>query len=386
MKSQSTFLFTSESVGEGHPDKICDQVADALLDECLKQNPLSKVAIEVAVRPGLVIVFGVVHFISRLDVDAIVRLVLKDIGYVCPDQELDYRTCEIMDCVDLHPSLFNGNGIPSGLEAPANEPAGDQGMAFGYATDETAQLLPLTLDLAHKISRDLKAAQASGMLPWLRPDTKAQVTVEYVEDQGRMVPTRVHNVVITAQHTPDVSIERLRQEILDNVVRKSIPAKYLDDRTEYHIQPTGDVGVSPSGKFAGVTGRKIVVDTYGGWGAHGGGAFSGKDFRQVDRSAAYMARWIAKSLVHHGLANRCLIQLSYSIGIAEPLSIFIDTFRTSKLTSDQLKEIICKNFDLRPAAIAKDLNLINPIYYQTAKNGHFTNKEFPWEQPFDLVL
>ncbi|GMG42812.1 unnamed protein product [Aspergillus oryzae var. brunneus] len=273
-----------------HPDKICDQVADAILDECLKQNPLSKVAIEVAVRPGLVIVFGVVHFIPQLDIDAIVRFVLKDIGYTSPDQELDYRTCQVMDCVELHPSLFNG--ISSGLEAPDDEPAGDQ------------------------------------------------VTVEYVEDEGRMVPTRVHNVVITAQHTPGVPLEKLRQGILDKVVRKSIPAKYLDDRTAYH----------------------------------------------VDRSAAYMARWIAKSLVHHGLAHRCLIQLSYSIGIAEPLSIFIDTFKTSKFTSDQLKEIIRKNFDLRPAAIAKDLNLIDPIYYQTAKNGHFTNEKFPWEQPLDLVL
>ncbi|PKY04682.1 methionine adenosyltransferase [Aspergillus campestris IBT 28561] len=382
MKSQSTFLFTSESVGEGHPDKICDQVADAVLDECLKQNPLSKVAIEVAVRPGQVIVFGVVHFIPQLNIDAIVRFVLKDIGYSSSDQELDYQTCDVMDCVELHPSLLSG--ISSGLEALDNEPAGDQGMAFGYATDETPQ--PLTLDLAHRITRNLKAAHSKHILPWLRPDTKAQVTVEYVEDKGRMVPTRVHNVVITAQHEPGVSIESLRQEILDKVVRKSIPAKYLDGRTAYHIQPTGDIGVSPSGKFAGVTGRKIVVDTYGGWGAHGGGAFSGKDFRQIDRSAAYVARWIAKSLVHHGLAHRCLIQLSYSIGIAEPLSIFVDTFHTSQFTSDQLKKIICNNFDLRPAAIAKDLNLINPIYYQTAKNGHFTNDEFLWEQPFDLVL
>ncbi|RAQ75181.1 S-adenosylmethionine synthase [Aspergillus flavus] len=363
MKSQSKFLFTSESVGEGHPDKICDQVADAILDECLKQNPLSKVAIEVAVRPGLVIVFGVVHFIPQLDIDAIVRFVLKDIGYTSPDQELDYRTCQVMDCVELHPSLFNG--ISSGLEAPDDEPAGDQGMAFGYATDETPQLLPLTLHLAHRISRELKS----------RPH----------QSHPPMASTG-HQGTGYRGHTPGVPLEKLRQGILDKVVRKSIPAKYLDDRTAYHIQPTGDVGVSPSGKFAGVTGRKIVVDTYGGWGAHGGGAFSGKDFRQVDRSAAYMARWIAKSLVHHGLAHRCLIQLSYSIGIAEPLSIFIDTFKTSKFTSDQLKEIIRKNFDLRPAAIAKDLNLIDPIYYQTAKNGHFTNEKFPWEQPLDLVL
>ncbi|KAE8392504.1 S-adenosylmethionine synthetase [Aspergillus alliaceus] len=382
MKPESTFLFTSESVGEGHPDKICDQVADAILDECLKHDPLSKVAIEVAVRPGLVIVFGVVHSIALLNIDAIVRLVLRDIGYSSPDQELDYHTCQIMDYVECRSTP----DISSCVEPSENEAAGDQGMAFGYATDETPQLLPLTLDLAHRISRDLKAASIKGILPWLRPDTKAQVTVEYMENQGRMIPIRVHNVVITAQHTPDVTVERLRQDIINKIVHKSIPSKYLDDRTVYHIQPTGDVGVTPSGKFAGVTGRKIVVDTYGGWGAHGGGAFSGKDFRQVDRSAAYMARWVAKSIVHHRLAHRCLVQLSYSIGIAEPLCIFIDTFGTSQHTTEQLKKIILKNFDLRPAAIAKALGLIDPIYYQTAKNGHFTNQDFPWEQPCDLVL
>ncbi|KAF7589395.1 Mat1ap [Aspergillus hancockii] len=383
MKPGTTFLFTSESVGEGHPDKICDQVADAILDECLKHDPLSKVAIEVAVRPGLVIVFGVADTLTLLDVDATVRLVLRDIGYDSPDHELDYRTCQVIDYVELRST---SNGISSCLELSEEEAAGDQGMVFGYATDETPQLLPLTIDLAHRVSRDLKAAYVEGVLPWLRPDTKTQVTVEYKQDGGNIVPIRVHNVVITAQHTPDVTVERLRQEILDRVVCKSIPSECLDEGTVYHIQPTGDVGVTPSGKFAGVTGRKIVVDTYGGWGAHGGGAFSGKDFRQVDRSAAYIARWIAKSLVHHGLAQRCLIQLSYSIGIAEPLSIFIETFGTSPLSTDQLKKIIQKNFDLRPAAIAKELGLTEPIYYQTAKNGHFTNPLFPWEHPRDLVL
>ncbi|RDW78877.1 methionine adenosyltransferase [Aspergillus mulundensis] len=392
-----TFLFTSESVGEGHPDKICDQIADAILDECLRHDPLSKVAIEVAVRPGLVIVFGVVDSLACLDVDGIVREVLRDIGYDSPDQELDYRTCDVMDYVEVRSvkklpnSNGNGNGngalvsgsFPSRAE---KEVAGDQGMVFGYATDETPQLLPLTIDLAHRISRALKAACIEGTLPWLRPDTKVQVTAEYKQEGGHIAPLRVHTVVVTAQHTPDVTVDELRGAIREMVVLKSIPAMYLDARTVYHIQPTGDVGVTPSGKFAGVTGRKIVVDTYGGWGAHGGGAFSGKDFRQVDRSAAYMARWIAKSLVHAGLAQRCLIQLSYSSGIAEPLSIFIDTFGTSQVSVERLKQIVRMNFDLRPAGIAMELGLMSPIYYATAKNGHFTSGLFPWERVRELVL
>ncbi|KAL5003025.1 S-adenosylmethionine synthetase [Aspergillus recurvatus] len=386
LEPESTFLFTSESVGEGHPDKICDQVADAILDECLKHDPLSKVAIEVAVRSGLVIVFGIVHSSAPLDVDAIVRLVLRDIGYDSPDQELDYRTCQIMDYLELRRPSSVSNGVSLSSEPSEKEAAGDQGMVFGYATDETIQLLPLTIDLAHRITRALKAASAEGSLPWLRPDSKAQVTVEYKQDGGVLVPLRVHNVVVTAQHTPAVTVEELRQAIRDRVIRKSVPARYLDDRTVYRVQPTGDVGVTPSGKFAGVTGRKIVVDTYGGWGAHGGGAFSGKDFRQIDRSAAYVARWIAKSVVHQGLARRCLIQLSYSSGTAEPLSVFIDAFGTSQLSTNQLKKIVLRNFDLRPAAIAKELGLTKPIYYRTAKNGHFTSQLFPWEQPRELVL
>ncbi|KAL4986560.1 S-adenosylmethionine synthetase [Aspergillus falconensis] len=322
LEPESTFLFTSESVGEGHSDQVCDQVADAILDECLKHDPLSKVAIEVAVRSGLVI-------------------------------ELDYRTCQIMDYVELGRPPQASNGVSSSSGPSEKEAAGDQGsnpihslhpgMVFGCATDETTQ--PLTIDLAHRITRALKAASVEGSLPWLRPDSKAQVTVEYKQDG----------------HTPALTVEELRQAIRGRVIRKSILAHYLDDGTVYRIQRPGDVGVTPSGKFAGVTGRKIVVDTYGGWGAHGGGAFSGKDFHQVDRSAAYIARWIARSVVHHGPARRCLIHLSYSSG-------------TSQLSVNQLKKIVLQSFDLRPAAIAKALGLTKPMYYRTAKNGHFTSQ------------
>ncbi|KAJ5771928.1 S-adenosylmethionine synthetase superfamily [Penicillium odoratum] len=381
-----TFLFTSESVGEGHPDKVCDQIADAILDACLKQDPLSKVAIEAAARPGLVIVFGVLDTQAQIDIEAIVRVVLQDIGYDCPDQELDYKTCKVMDYVERRSAP--DTAAPSLFPSPAEtEVAGDQGIIFGYASNETPQALPLTIDLSHRISRQMKTARLNKTLPWLRPDTKTQVTVEYIRrNNGETVPLRVHTIVLTAQHTPDVTVEKLRQEIFDQVICKAVPAKYLDDETAYYIQPTGDVGVTPSGKFAGVTGRKIVVDTYGGWGAHGGGAFSGKDYRQVDRSAAYMARWIAKSITHASLAQRCMVQLSYSIGIAEPLSIFVDTYGTGKMTDAQLEKVVYENFDMRPAAIAKALGLMSPIYYQTSKNGHFTNSQFPWEKPKDLRL
>jgi len=384
--TEPTFLFTSESVGEGHPDKVCDQIADAILDACLTQDPLSKVAIEAAARPGLIFVFGVLDTHAQIDVDAIVRTVLKDIGYDSTYQELDYKTCKVMDHIERRtapevaaPLVF--------LSTSDTEAAGDQGIIFGYASNETPQSLPLTIDLSHRITRQMKTSRLDGTLPWLLPDTKTQVTIEYARRKnGETVPLRVHTIVLTAQHTSDVTVEELRREVFEKVIRKAVPAQYLDDQTVYYIQPTGDLGVTPSGKFAGVTGRKIVVDTYGGWGAHGGGAFSGKDYRQVDRSAAYMARWIAKSIVHAGLAQRCLIQLSYSIGVAEPLSIFVDTYGTGKMTNLQLEKVVFENFDMRPAFIAKKLGLMKPIYYQTSKNGHFTNSLFPWEKPKDLVL
>jgi S-adenosylmethionine synthetase len=257
---------------------------------------------------------------------------------------------------------------------------------FGYATDETPQMLPLTVVLAHRLNAAMAEARRNGTLPWLRPDTKTQVTVEYAHDGGAVIPLRVDTVVVSAQHSEDITTEQLRKEILEKIVKKEIPAKYLDDKTVYHIQPSGLFIIGGPQGDAGLTGRKIIVDTYGGWGAHGGGAFSGKDYSKVDRSAAYLARWIAKSLVHAKLARRCLVQLSYAIGVAEPLSIFVESYGTSEKDSDELVEIILKNFDLRPGVIVKELNLTNPIYGQTAKNGHFTNQEFTWEKPKELVL
>jgi S-adenosylmethionine synthetase len=262
--------------------------------------------------------------------------------------------------------------------------AGDQGIMFGYATDETPELLPLTIQLAHKLNLAMTEARNNGSLPWLRPDTKTQVTVEYAHDGGAVKPLRVDTVVVSAQHSEAISTEQLRKEIKEKIVKKVIPAHMLDDRTIYHIQPSGLFIIGGPQGDAGLTGRKIIVDTYGGWGAHGGGAFSGKDYSKVDRSAAYLARWIAKSLVKAGLARRALVQLSYAIGVAEPLSLFVETYGTSDRSSDELVSIIRDNFDLRPGVIVKELNLTNPIYCRTAKNGHFSDQSFPWEKPKEL--
>jgi S-adenosylmethionine synthetase len=262
--------------------------------------------------------------------------------------------------------------------------AGDQGIMFGYATDETPELLPLTIQLAHKLNLAMKEARNNGSLPWLRPDTKTQVTVEYAHDGGAVKPLRVDTVVVSAQHSETISTDLLRKEIKEKIVKKVIPANMLDEKTVYHIQPSGLFIIGGPQGDAGLTGRKIIVDTYGGWGAHGGGAFSGKDYSKVDRSASYLARWIAKSLIKAGLARRALVQLSYAIGVAEPLSLFVETYGTSDRSSDELVSIIRDNFDLRPGVIVKELNLTNPIYCRTAKNGHFSDQSFPWEKPKEL--
>ena len=378
------FLFTSESVNEGHPDKLCDQISDAVLDACLAQDPNAKVACETAAKGEMVMIFGEITTTAKVELEKVVRDTIRDIGYDSDAKGLDYKSCNVIIALDHQsPDIAQGVHINKKVEDIG---AGDQGIMFGYATNETKELMPLSHLLATKLGKRLTDVRKDGTLKWVRPDGKTQVTVEYKDDHGHMIPIRVHTVVISTQHDDDVSNEQIRRDLMEHVIKPIIPANLLDDRTIFHLNPSGRFVIGGPSGDAGLTGRKIIVDTYGGWGAHGGGAFSGKDSSKVDRSAAYAARWIAKSLVNANLCKRCLIQLSYAIGVNHPLSIHVDTYGTSERTEAELVKVIVDNFDLRPGCIVQELGLDKPIFKKTAAYGHFGRDEFPWEKCKQLKL
>ena len=377
-------LFTSESVTEGHPDKICDQISDAVLDSILENDPTARVACETAVTTGMVLVMGEISTSCYVDIPKIVRKTIKEIGYDRAKYGFDCDTCSVLTSIDEQSGDI-AMGVDEALESRSGEKdeveavgAGDQGMMFGYATNETPEYMPSPIAMAHRLSRRLTEVRKNGTLPYLRPDGKTQVTVEY--DDNKVV--RIDAIVISTQHDEHVSQEQIREDLMEHVIKVVIPAELLDESTKYYINPTGRFVVGGPQGDSGLTGRKIIVDTYGGYGRHGGGAFSGKDPTKVDRSAAYAARWVAKNLVAAGIADKLEIQLAYAIGVAKPVSIEVDTFGTGKISDQDIVNIVEKVFDLRPGAIIRELELRRPIYRQTAAYGHFGRNDLnlPWEQ------
>jgi len=381
--SSPKLLFTSESVTEGHPDKLCDQVSDAVLDACFEQDPYARVACETATKTGMVMLLGEITTTAFVNFDDLVRKVVKEIGYDSSEKGFDGNTCAVLSAIASQSPDID-MGVSKSLEAKDGDKdaidligAGDQGMMFGYACNETAQLMPMPIYMAHKLTRRLAEVRKSGALPWLRPDGKSQVTVQY--EYGK--PKRIDTVLVSTQHSPDVSHADIEEGVMEHVIMPSLPKEMVDKNLKVYVNPTGRFVIGGPMGDAGVTGRKIIVDTYGGMGRHGGGAFSGKDPTKVDRSAAYAARWAAKNVVAAGLADRIEIQVAYAIGVAHPLSVNVETFGTGKIADEKIGKLILEHFDLRPGAIIRDLDLRRPIYRKTAAYGHFgrDDVQFPWE-------
>lgn len=373
-------FFTSESVTEGHPDKVCDQIADAILDDIFAEDTSARVAVEVCATTGMVMVFGEVTTKHYCDIPSIVRVVIKDVGYNDSSLGFDYKTCAVLSSIDEQsPDIAMGVNDATdgdGKDDYERTGAGDQGMMFGYACDETESLMPLPITLAHALTKRLTDVRKSGELEWLRPDGKAQVTVEYIDD----VPERVDTIVVSCQHSENISMDELEAEIIDKVISYAIPQEYIDDDTKIYINPTGRFVIGGPAGDSGVTGRKIIVDTYGGFCPHGGGAFSGKDPTKVDRSASYMARYICKNLVAAGVCKRAELQVAYAIGMAHPVSVYVNTFGTGVIDDDSLAKVVREVFDLRPKAIIDHLHLAAPIYRKTSNYGHFGKEGFSWEE------
>ena len=393
MTAEQTFLFTSESVNEGHPDKLADQISDAILDACLEQDPDSKVACETATKTNMVMVFGEITTKAKIDREAIVREVCREVGFVSDDVGLDCDKMQVLDHIhEQSPDIAQGVHVG---KSPEEIGAGDQGHMFGYACDETEELMPLTHVLATKIGHRLTVCRKTGVLPWLLPDGKTQVTVEYTKKGGFLTPNRVHTILISTQHKEEVTNEQIQKDLMKEVIKPVVPAKYLDEKTIFHLNPSGRFVIGGPHGDAGLTGRKIIIDPYGGWGAHGGGAFSGKDPTKVDRSGAYIARQAAKSVVAAGLAKRCIVQVSYAIGVPEPLSVFVDTYETGSKPDAKILALVNKKFDFRAGMIGEHLDLKRGVvggkrgrYLKTAAYGHFGRDDqdvFTWEKVIPLL-